>query len=59
MNRLFRGTRTIVLYEEVEVFAASYDEAIELIEDDSEEVRVIGDREGDYEISGHLVEIKE
>lgn len=59
MPRLFRGTRTIVIYENVEVFAEHYDEAREKIEDDDEDVRVIGEREGDYELSGHLIEIKE
>lgn len=57
-QRLFRGTRQVVIYEEVEVFADSYDKAREMIEDDDETVKVISERESDYEISGHLVEVK-
>lgn len=56
-KKLFRGTRTIKTYEYVEVFTDNYDEAIEMIENDSE-VKVIDERDGDYEISGHLIEIK-
>lgn len=58
-KRLFRGTRTIVYYEDVQVFADTYDEARELIEDDSDEVIILGERGGDYEISSHLTEVKE
>jgi len=58
MKRLFRGTRQIVTYEDVEVLADTYDKAREMIEDDYEEVTIIGERESDYEVS-YLVEIKE
>ena len=59
MNKLFKGTRQIVIYEDVEVFAATYDEARELIEDDSEEVHIVSERDSDYEITGRLIEVKE
>lgn len=58
-QRLFRGTRIITIYEDVEVFALNYDEAREKIEDNTEDVIVKGERGSDYELSGHLVEVKE
>lgn len=58
-KRLFRATRTITSYEEVEVFASHYAEARELIEDDDISVNIISGREGDYEISGSIEEVKE
>jgi len=58
-KRLFRGVRQITTYEDVEVFTEHYDEAREKFEDDTEDVIVTGERESDYEISGHLDEIKE
>lgn len=51
---LFKGTRTCVTYEDVEVEADSYDAAREAIENDAEHVKVTGEREGDYELSGRL-----
>lgn len=57
-GRLFRGTRMITIYEDVEVFASSYDEARELIEDDDETVVITGERDNDYEID-ELHEVKE
>ena len=59
MKRLFRGTRQITIYEDVEVFAETYDEAKEMIEDDDDDVKVLGERDGGYELSGHLEEVKE
>lgn len=53
----FRGTRNIVTYEVVEVLAKNYDEARELIEDNDESVHILSEREADYEIIGHLIEI--
>lgn len=58
-KRLFRGTRTYTVREDVEVFADTYDEARELIEDDDESVTILAERDGDYELSGHLDEINE
>lgn len=57
--RLYRGTRQIVHYEEVEVFARHYDEARELIEADDASVKVIAENDGDLELYGQLIEIKE
>lgn len=59
MERLFRGFRTTVIYESVEVFAETYDKAKEMIEDDDEAVKVTSERNGDCELNGHLIEIKE
>lgn len=56
--RLFRGVRQITIYEDVEVFASSYDEAREMIENNDEAVRVFSERDSDYELSGHLDEVK-
>ncbi len=58
-TNLYRGIRTIITYEDVEVYADSYSEAVELIEDDDETVKITGERDGDYKVSGHLTEITE
>lgn len=52
--RLFRGTIKLV----VEVFASTYDEARELIENGDSSVTITAERDGDYEIV-ELVEIKQ
>lgn len=57
-KRLFRGTRQIVTYEDVEVFADTFDEAREAFEDDDEDVSVISERDGDYEVKD-IYEVKE
>jgi hypothetical protein len=59
MSKLYRGVRQMIVYEDVDVFADSYSEASELIENDDEEVKVTGERYIDWEVVGHLVEIKE
>jgi hypothetical protein len=57
-KRLFRGARRLVIYEDVEVFAETESEAIEMIEDDDSYVYVNEEREGDWEID-HIFEVKE
>lgn len=57
--RLFRGRRKITIYEEVEVFAETYSEAYEMLEDD-EDVTIISESDSDYEvIDGPLIEVNE
>lgn len=54
--KTFQGTRTCVTYEDVEVKAENYNEAMEKIMDD-EDVKVLGERDGDYEVSGRLYKV--
>lgn len=58
-KRLFHGTRKFTVYEDVEVLADNEHEAREMIEDDHDNVKVIEEREDDYEIMGHLIEVME
>lgn len=59
MKKLFRGVRKLVTHEDVDVLAETYDEAMNLIVDDDDEVKVTGERYSDWELDGHLMEIKE
>lgn len=58
MERLFRGTRIITIYEEVEIFAKTYSLAKEMIEDDDEDIKMISERSSGYECV-NLIEVKE
>jgi hypothetical protein len=49
----------MISYEEVEVYACSEKEAIQLILDDHDEVKVIEDRYSDWELDKNLIEVKE
>lgn len=55
---LYKGTRRVVTYEEVQVEAQTYYRAMEMIEEDETGVEVLSEREGDYEVEGKLVVVE-
>ena len=57
--KLFRGTRAFICHEYVEVYANNYYEAIEKIEDDDSDVKILSDDDGVYEVQSKLEEIIE
>ena len=56
--RLFRATRQITVYEDVEVFANTSDEARDMFEDDDGNITLLSERDNGYEVT-ELIEVKD